>query len=343
MRAIILQKPGVLELADVPLPPDPGSGEALVRVHSVGVCGTDFHAYRGKQPFFTYPRILGHEVSVEVMGLGADVTGVKVGDRCAVEPYLNCGNCIACRLGKPNCCTSLSVLGVHADGAMRDHYIVPARKLHPSATLSYDELAIVETLGIGAHAVVRAALSPRDTVLIIGTGPIGLSTLQFVQAAGVSAVAVMDVNEERLRFCREQCGVKKTLSPGGSVDETDARVKANFGGDLPTVVFDATGNASSMNAAFRLPCHGGKLVFVGLHPGDVTFADPEFHKRELTLLSSRNSTHDDFRRIIAAVEAKKIATRLWITHDATVDNAIDRFKTWMEPDARCLKGIIRFA
>jgi 2-desacetyl-2-hydroxyethyl bacteriochlorophyllide A dehydrogenase len=309
MLQIVLNQPGRFSTNDGPAPV-PAPGEALVRVHRIGVCGTDLHAFAGKQPFFTYPRILGHELGVEVIDPGSEPHGLKAGDRCSVEPYLNCGRCIACRRGKPNCCAELKVLGVHVDGGMRPVFAVPARKLHSSAKLTYDQLALVETLGIGAHAVERAALKADDFVVVIGAGPIGLGVIQFALLAGAT-VAVMDVNESRLAFCRERLGVKHTLSAGPDVAD---RLRAIGRGELPTAVIDATGSPQSMAGTFDLPAPGGRIVFVGLFQGDVTFNDPNFHRRELTLLASRNALPGTFREIIALLEAGRIDPTPWITH-----------------------------
>src|SRR5215472_13954616 len=156
VKAIVLDTPGQLRLTQVEEPQSPGPGEALVRIHQVGVCGTDFHAFHGDQPFFSYPRILGHELGVEVVQMGDSGGGLKTGDLCSVEPYINCGSCIACLRDKPNCCVGLQTLGVHIDGGMREEIVVPRRKLHVSRALTLDQLALVETLGIGCHAVERA-------------------------------------------------------------------------------------------------------------------------------------------------------------------------------------------
>ncbi len=320
MLQIALEKPGQFTATDGPQP-KPAPGEALVRVHRIGVCGTDLHAFAGKQPFFTYPRILGHELGVEIIDPGSDPHGLKPGDRCSVEPYLNCGRCIACRRGKPNCCTELKVLGVHIDGGMRPVIAVPARKLHKSAKLTYDQLALVETLGIGAHAVERADIKPDDFVLVIGAGPIGLGIIQFVQVRGAT-LAVMDVSEPRLEFCRKQLGVKHTLGTG---PEVPGQLRAIGSGDLPTVVIDATGNPKSMAGTFDLPAPGGRIVFVGLFQGEVTFNDPNFHRRELTLLASRNALPGTFHDIIALIEAGRIDTTPWITHRFDLADTPRRF------------------
>lgn len=308
MLQIVLEKPGNFIANEGP-EPTPKPGDAIVRVHRIGVCGTDLHAFAGNQPFFSYPRILGHELGVEVIDPGSEAHGLKPGDRCSVEPYINCGTCVACRRGKPNCCTSLNVLGVHSDGGMRSRLAVPARKLHRSAKLDYEQLALVETLSIGAHAVERAEIKPDDFVLVIGAGPIGLSVIQFALVTGAT-LAVMDVSESRLAFCREKLGVKHPLTPA----ESPARLKDIGHGDLPTIVIDATGNAKSMAGTFDLIAHGGRIVFVGLFQGAVTFNDPNFHRREITVCASRNAVPQTFRDIIALIEAGRIDTRPWITH-----------------------------
>ena len=336
MRTIVLNEPGDLRQADTDVPGPPGAGMALVRIRRVGVCGTDFHAWRGRQPFFTYPRVLGHELGGEVAAVGPDVRTVSVGDRCAIEPYLNCGECQACGRGRGNCCERLQVLGVHVDGGMREWLHVPERKLHASAALDLDTLALVETLSIGAHAVRRAAPGRGAGVLVVGAGPIGLSVAAFASAAGAD-VAVMDVNEARLAFCRSHLAVTRTLQPAGS--DTPANVSDALGG-LPLLVFDATGNRESMEASFALPAHGGTLVFVGLVQADVAFRDPDFHRRELTLLASRNALPGDFAHVLATLECGRLDVRQWITHRATLDEVPSRFPEWVSPAAGVVKAII---
>lgn len=317
MKTLVLETPGKLVAADTVHPGRPGPGQALVRVHRVGVCGTDIHAFNGKQPFFSYPRILGHELGVEVLATGEGVTRVHAGDRCAVEPYLNCGKCVACRRGKPNCCTALQVLGVHTDGGHREEILVPAAKLHPANDLSYEQLALIETLGIGTHAVERAQLEAGETVAVIGAGPIGLSAIQFALAAG-ARVLVIDARSA----------------------DVVARLKELTGGDLPTAVFDATGNPKSMAASFEYPAHGGRLVFIGLFPGDVTFNDPNFHRRELTLLASRNALPGDFTKLLNKVRSGAIDTSPWITHRASLADVPAVFESWTKPETGVLKAMI---
>ncbi|PTY03033.1 alcohol dehydrogenase [Verrucomicrobia bacterium LW23] len=340
MKAIQLSEPGRFASITVPDSSAPAADEALVRVHRIGVCGTDIHAYGGRQPFFSYPRILGHELGVEVIAVGSDVSHVKPGDRCSVEPYLNCGKCVACRRGKPNCCTEIRVLGVHTDGGMREELLLPARKLHPSRKLSYDQLALVETLAIGCHAVERAHVEKDEFVLVTGAGPIGLATMQFAVAKG-ARVIVLDINDARLDFCRRELGVSFTIN-GATQYVLDA-LKEITANELPTAVFDATGNPKSMMASFEHPAHGGRLVFVGLFQGDVTFSDPQFHKRELTLMGSRNAQPQDFTRIIRLMEEGRIDTTPWITHRAPFEDVIAAFPSWTDPRTGVLKAMIDVA
>lgn len=335
MLNIVLEKPGSLVAQDRPEPPA-GPGLAAVRVRRIGVCGTDLHAFAGDQPFFSYPRVLGHELGVEVVDPGDEPHGLKRGDRCSVEPYLNCGRCAACRRGKPNCCAELKVLGVHVDGGMTPLLRVPARKLHPSSRLDFDQLALVETLGIGAHAVERAAPAPDDFVLVIGAGPIGLSVIQFARVTG-AALAVMDMSEARLDFCRSLFAGLATLRPGAGAEGELRRIG---GGDLPTCVIDATGSPQSMKGSFLLPANGGRIVFVGLFQGDVAFDDPNFHRRELSVSASRNSLPATFREVIRLVEEGRVDTRPWITHRFGLAETPDVFPRDIAGNPAVLKAMI---
>jgi threonine dehydrogenase-like Zn-dependent dehydrogenase len=254
-----------------------------------------------------------------------------------VEPYLNCGVCVACRRGKTNCCVALQTLGVHTDGGMREAITLPLAKLHPAPSLSYEQLALVEMLGIGAHAVSRAAMEPGEWTLVVGAGPIGLSTMVFARDAGARVIAT-DLDAGRLAFCRRELGIEWTIQAGPDQLE---EICALTGGELPTVVFDATGSARSMMGSFNFVAHGGTLVFVGLVQADITFNDPEFHRKELTLLASRNATAADIARIIAAIEGGRMATTSWISQVATSEEAIERFAEWTRPEAGVIKAMVR--
>ena len=337
VKTIILEEPKKFKRVDTPVPGKPGPGQALLQVQRVGICGTDLHAFVGRQPFFEYPRILGHELAVEVVAIGEGVEQFVVGDRCAVEPYLNCGTCRPCRLGRTNCCEKLQVLGVHVDGGMREQIVVPAAKLHVSKTLGLEQLALVETMGIGAHAVDRARLTKGDTALVVGVGPIGLGVVQFAQIAGAD-VLVIDADDRRRDFCREQFGVEHTWAPG---EDTLAQLQEALDGELPATVFDATGNAGAMMQSFFYVANAGQLVYVGFQLGEIAFPNPEFHRREMSMLSSRNAVGADFKRIIGWMEEGKVDTRPWITHRATFDDVAEQFPAWREPGTGVVKAVLQ--
>jgi len=244
MNSLVLEAPGLMKWADVP-EPIPSVGEVLVRVHRCGVCGTDAHAVAGKQPFFSYPRRLGHELCVEV--IQANGSELKQGDLCAVEPYYFCGNCAACRAGKTNCCRDLKVLGVHIDGGFAPLITVPADKLHSTKSLAADQIALVEPLVIGAHGVERAALQPGEPTVILGMGPIGLAAAIFAKAAGTNLVCV-DMQPDRLAFACDRMQLGKAISADGDLA---GKLQKHFG-QLPSAVIDATGNPVSMRGAFQL-------------------------------------------------------------------------------------------
>ena len=339
MKAIQLEKPQSFRAIDIPEPASPGRGEALVRIHRVGICGTDYGGYLGKMPFYSYPRIPGHELGVEVLALGAGETHLRVGDRCAVEPYINCQRCYSCRRGLTNCCEHHQTLGVMCDGGMCERMLVPARKLHGSHRLTMDQLALVETLAIGCHAVDRGQPLAGEHVLIIGAGPIGLSTIEFVKLAGARCF-VLDLNEERLAFCRDRMHVDATIVARGDGSEL-SQLQQLTNGQLADVVIDATGSNKSMSAALSYCAFGGRLVFVGITQQEISFAHaPVMHRRQLAILASRNALSRDFTRIIRLIEEGQIDTSPWITHRVPFDRMISEFPRWLKPEAGVIKAVV---
>ncbi|GIW96842.1 MAG: zinc-type alcohol dehydrogenase [Pirellulaceae bacterium] len=338
MRAICIEQPRRLSKVDIPDPTSPGPGQALVRTHRMGICGTDYSGYLGKMPFFSYPRIPGHELGVEVLSVGDGVTKVRPGDRCSVEPYMNCGKCFACRRGRGNCCEHLKVIGVMVDGGLCERFLIRADKLHASERLNYDQLALVETLAIGCHACDRGNPQPGDHVLIIGAGPIGLATLEFVRLTGAT-ITVMDMVAERLDFCRRIYGVPHTIQFTGDGSEIEQALEIT-GGDRYVLVVDATGNNKSMSGALKYVAHTGSLVFVGITTQEISFKHPELHKPEMTLMGSRNAMPDDFRRIIRLIEEGTIDTRPWITHRTTFDELLETFESFTRPESGVIKAVV---
>lgn len=338
MKAIRLEEPKHFAHVDIPEPAKPGPGQALVKTHRMGICGTDYSGYLGKMPFFSYPRIPGHELGVEVVEVGDGVNNVSVGQRCSVEPYMNCGTCFACRKGNSNCCEKLEVIGVMTDGGLCEHFLIRAEKLHPSAKLDFEQLALVETLAIGCHACDRGAPGKGDHVLIIGAGPIGLATLEFTRLTGAT-ITVMDMVESRLEFCRETYGVAHTIQFKGDGSEMEQALQIT-GGDKYFVVTDATGNNKSMSAALQFVAHTGALVYVGITTQEVSFLHPALHKPEVTLKGSRNALPSDFGRIIGLIEDGTINTKPWITHRTSFETVIEEFEQFTRPESGVIKAVI---
>jgi alcohol dehydrogenase len=338
MRAIRLEKPEHFAAVEVDEPDKPGAGEALVEVHRVGICGTDVSGYLGKMPFFTYPVIPGHELGVQVMEVGEGVGNVREGDHCSIEPYMNCGDCYACRKGATNCCESLEVIGVHKDGGMCERFILPARKLHPSAKMTMEQLALVETLAIGCNCVNRSDTRQGDKVLVIGAGPIGMAAIEFLKVAKAE-ITVMDMNETRLEFCKEKLGVDHTVVFKNDNTEVD-RLREVNGGDLPITVIDATGSHISMSSAFQFVSFTGQVLYVGITTQELNFKHVSIHRPELTIKASRNAVPADFSRIISLIEVGVIDTDPWLSHQASYDDFIGEFTNWLKPETGVIKAVL---
>ena len=312
------------------------SGHTIIKIKRIGICGTDLHAFEGTQPFFNYPRILGHELAGEIVETDG-APDFKIGEAVTFVPYFYCGKCIACRSGKPNCCTSIKVSGVHIDGGMSEYLSIPSYALVHGDGLSYDELALVEPLAIGAHGVRRANVQPGDVVLVVGAGPIGLGTMEFARIAGATVVA-LDVNDSRLKFCRERIMVNHTIN--AATENVLERLSEITNGDMPTIVIDATGNLHAINKAFPYLAHGGTYVLIGLQKGDINFSHPEFHKREATLMSSRNATQKDFEHVIDSMKKGLVEPTNYITHRVRFDEVMDEFEGWLNPSNGVIKAMV---
>lgn len=311
-------------------------GHAIIRINRIGVCGTDLHAFEGTQPYFEYPRILGHELAGELVEAD-NAPGFEKGTAVTFIPYFNCGHCIACRSGKPNCCTSLKVCGVHIDGGMVEYLSVPAYSLVHGQGLSFDELALVEPLAIGAHGVRRAGVQPGEFVLVVGAGPIGLGIMEFSRIAGGNVIA-MDINEHRLSFCKERLQVAHTVN--AKDNDITAQLQQITNGDMPTVVIDATGSQKAIVNAFQYMAHGARYVLVGLQKNEISFSHPEFHKREGTLMSSRNATREDFEHVIHSMKKGLVQPATYITHRVSFDKVKDEFEHWLNPANGVIKAMI---
>jgi len=338
MKSIICQKPGELFLTEQSAPQS-APGTALVRMERLGICGTDLHAYGGRQPFFSYPRILGHELSAKITEVDDNKEGLTVGDRVAIIPYLHCGQCVACRNGKTNCCVDLQVLGVHRDGGMREFLSIPTAHLIKSTALSADQLALTECFAIAAHAVRRAQVQPGEQVLVMGAGPIGLGIMQFAALSGASVIS-LDISQDRLDFAERHMMVQHSILAGK--DDVNQRLSEITSNDYPTVIFDATGNKQSMMDGFMYLAHGGRYVLVSIVTADISFPDPEFHKRETTLLSSRNARREDFDWVMQCMEENKLIVDPMITHRCTFTELVSEFPSLTRPESAVIKAVVAF-
>lgn len=335
MKALVCTTPGQFEYGEKEMPVLE-EGKAIIKIRRIGICGTDLHAFEGTQPFFSYPRILGHELAGELVDAdGAE--GFETGERVSFIPYFNCGKCVACRNGKPNCCTDINVCGVHVDGGMAEYLSVPSASLLHGEGLSFDELALVEPLAIGAHGVRRAGVQKDEFVLVIGAGPIGLGTMEFARISGGKVIA-LDINNERLRFCKDRLKVDHTVN-ALSPDVTE-QLREITNGDMPTVVIDATGSQKAINNAFQYMAHGARFVLIGLQKGEISFSHPEFHKREGTLMSSRNATREDFEHVISSMKQGLVDPKTYITHRVNFDSVKEQFESWLNPATGVIKAIV---
>jgi 2-desacetyl-2-hydroxyethyl bacteriochlorophyllide A dehydrogenase len=334
MLTVICETPGTLSALERTRPVR-GENEVLLRVKRVGVCGTDLHIFTGNQPYLAYPRVMGHELSgiVEEAPAGGSLAA---GDAVYVMPYLSCGHCIACRRGKTNCCVNIQVLGVHRDGAFTEYLSIPAQFVHKAEGITLDQAAMVEFLAIGAHAVRRAEVKTGERVLVVGTGPIGMAVLTFSKLRGATVTA-LDTRADRLRFCTEQLGAAAVVQIGENDVE---QLSALTDGDFFDVVFDATGNPKAMERGFQFIAHGGKYVLVSIVRDAISFSDPEFHKREATLLASRNATVEDFETVVKAMRAGQIPDQALNTHRLALADVPTRFSSLLDPTAGVVKAIV---
>ena len=335
MKTVVCMKPGLLEYNNSERP-QLKKNHAIIKIKRIGICGTDLHAFEGTQPFFTYPRILGHELAGELFEFD-NAPGFTGGEIVSFIPYFNCGNCIACRMDKPNCCTQLQVCGVHINGGMAEYLSIPSPSLLHGEGLNFDELALVEPLAIGAHGVRRAAIEPGEFVLVIGAGPIGLGTMELARIAGGKVIA-LDINESRLQFCKNKLNVDYIINVSSS--DVFEQLKQITNGDMPTVVIDATGSLKAINNSFQYMAHGARYVLIGLQKEAISFNHPEFHKREGTLMSSRNATRNDFEHVIRCIKNGEIKPGTYITHRVSFDEVAEEFESWLDPSNGVIKAMI---
>lgn len=337
MKAVLCRAPHAIAVETMPMAVR-GHDEVLLQVNRAGICGTDYHIYEGLHPFLEYPRVIGHELSATVVEVPASCR-FEIGQRVVINPYIACGTCHACKLGKPNCCMKISVLGVHRDGGMCEFLSLPERNLIPAGGLSANAAAAVEFLAIGAHAVRRSGVSKGSKALVVGAGPIGLGAAIFAQIAGAT-VTLSDRDQERLSLASSATGIASAIVADG---QAAAKIMSASDGNGFDVVFDATGSKASMEQSFAYVAHGGTYVLVGLIKGDITFADPDFHKREMTLMASRNATAVDFDHVIASINSGKVPIEKLLTHRTTLADVAQDLPRWCSDKRGLIKAVVEIS
>ncbi|WP_242648573.1 zinc-binding alcohol dehydrogenase family protein [Cognatishimia maritima] len=303
----------------------------LIDICAVGLCGTDYHIYQGKHPFLNYPRVIGHELSGRVT---QDTGAWKAGDLVVINPYISCGDCRPCHRGKPNCCRNIEVLGVHRDGGMAPQIAVPSQNLYSAIGLSAIQAAMVEFLAIGAHAVRRSEVTEGDRVLVAGIGPIGIGVALFSRLLGAE-VTLLDLSAQRLAMAKDQFDFQVSCT---SISEAIAE----SGGDGYDVVFDATGHAGAINTGFEAVAHGGTYVLVSVVKDDITFSDPEFHKREMRLIGSRNALQSDFDWVISAMRDGLINSSALCSSVITLEELAEQMPSLAHARDDLIKVVVEF-
>ncbi|OLQ89785.1 galactonate oxidoreductase [Vibrio ponticus] len=338
MKSLICEKPYQLNYVEQEKPAV-RTDELLIKVNAVGICGTDIHAYTGNQPFFSYPRILGHELCGTVCELGRDVDqDFVVGDKVALIPYVACFECASCKSGKTNCCENISVIGVHQDGGFCEYLAVPQTNVLKVNGVDSATAALIEPFAISAHSVRRADIKEDEAVLVVGAGPIGLGAAAIAKADGANVI-VADTQAERRLHAEQELGLP-TLNP---LDEDFHQVLTQaFNGSLAQTVIDATGNPHAMNGAVNHIRHGGKIVFVGLFKGNLEISDPDFHKKETTLMGSRNATMEDFSKVQQLMEKGLLSASMMLTHTFDFDTLGHDYEEAVVNNKELLKGLIEF-
>lgn len=337
MNVLVCQEPKKLvwEEREIPFPE---KGEVLVKIKFVGICGTDIHAWEGVQPFFIYPRVLGHEICGEIIRLGENIQNLKKGQQVVLIPYVACQQCSACKSGRSNCCEKISVIGVHQDGGFSEYLSVPAENLLVTGDIDPLTAALIEPYAISAHAVRRAAISPGEQVLVVGAGPIGLGVAAIAKADGAQVV-VADTSPVRRKHVTSRIGIP-VIDP--SADDFYVQLRAQFNGLLAQKVIDATGNQQAMNNTLNLIRHGGSIVFVGLFKGDLQFSDAEFHKKETTMMGSRNATAEDFSKVGCLMSEGKLTADMMLTHSYSFSTLAESYERDVINNHALIKAVISF-
>ncbi len=331
MQALVLTAADHAEITDIP-EPQPQPGELLLRIEQVGLCGTDLNSFRGRNPLVTYPRILGHEIGATVL---VGDSRIPAGTRVAVSPYTSCGACPSCRRGRPNACRHNQTLGVQRDGAITERLAVPAEKVYPS-TLPLHQLALVEPLTVGFHAVARGRVAANDCVAVFGCGGVGLGAIAGAAFRGARVLAI-DMDDTKLETAR-LAGAVELIHSGR--DDVAARLRDLTHGDGPDLVIEAIGLPETFRLAVESVAFTGRVVYIGYAKEPVAYETKLFVQKELDILGSRNALPEDFHQVIAMLEAGRFPVDQAITATVPLLQAPAKLAEWSANPAAFTKIMI---
>ena len=336
MRALVIDRPGEARVIEMERPAaDPQ--EATMRVRRIGLCGSDLTTYLGKNPMVTYPRIPGHEVAATLEHVPANELGLVAGMNVTLSPYTSCGKCSSCRQGRFNACRYNQTLGVQRDGALMDYISVPVEKIY-AAPLPLEELALVEPLTVGCHAVARGLVTAKDTVAVYGCGGVGLGAVAAAAFRDARVVAI-DIDDKKLAIA-EDCGARELINT--TREDVHARLQEISGGHGPDVIVEAIGRPDTYRAAVEEVSFAGRVVYIGYAKENVSFETRLFVQKELDIRGSRNALPEDFREVIRMFEQKRFPTSEAISATVPLDEAPAILRAWSENPAAYTKIMIAF-
>ena len=317
MKAIKFDKPWDVACVDLPMP-EPKEGETLLRIHAAGICGSDIGAFRGTNGLVSYPRVIGHELAGEVVKVnGSNPQGLKPGDAVVVDPYLYCGHCYPCRIGRTNCCTSLHVLGVHVDGGMAEYYCHPTNMLiRKPDDLSWIQAAMAEPLTISLHGIHRGGLTAGEYCAVIGAGPIGLAAAMTAQAYGAHAI-LLDLVQERLDFA-SSLGIEHTVN--SSVEDPEEAIRRITGGDMAQQVMECSGANPAIRAALDYVSHAGRITLTGWPKKETPLPTDMITRKEIDIRGARTSA-GEFEEAMELIRTKKVDMLKLLTKTVTLAEA----------------------
>lgn len=338
MKAAVVYGPEDLRIEERPMPQVTAEDDVLVRVRAVGICGSDVHILHGKNPFATYPRVMGHEIVGEVAQLGSGVSGLAVGDHVVVEPIAYGGKSYACRRGMPNVSEDMRVSGVHVDGGMQEYILVKAAHAYKiDAALPWTTAVLLEPYTIAGNSTTRGDVQAGDTVLVQGAGPIGITVLRVAKAKG-ARVMVSDVVDDRLAYARE-CGADAVVNPA-SEDLVEAVCRWTDG-EMANVVIDAACLPQTFAASFDVASVAGRIVVLGMGEQAAPIAQKPFMQKQLTVVGSRLQSFQ-FMPMIRLMEAGVIGDDGLVTHTFPFEQVAAAFATIAEHPETVRKAVLIF-